>query len=301
MQHIRTQIKQVKAGSILDKSGFVKHSENPKKTEKVLKKFEKAGLLKYMVHDYRTIHALDFTEWFANATVTKGEIESRVNEIHISTSVGELRAAFDFQASEDAVQHLSDYELDKQTFWEKIRLETAPQRATSTLRKFHLQERYAIAADLVMKFILGKVSGTDEINLDILKVLHAIWNNIKLDWAQIIFDSLSQQVQSSVSSANQLISKKVGFGFVVQYILELKGLELREGREIHRNTYMGRTKSQAPKGKGVKDAPSPSKPKAKGKRKAQPESVNSDDEPLGNLIKRVQLPKRAKKAKVVAV
>ncbi|MEQ5265818.1 hypothetical protein, partial [Escherichia coli] len=104
-----------------------------------------------------------------------------------------------------------------------------------------------------------------------------------------------------VSSANQLISKKVGFGFVVQYILELKGLELREGREIHRNTYMGRTKSQAPKGKSAKDAPSPSKPRAKGKRKAQPESANSDDEPLGNLIKRVQLPTRAKRAKKVSV
>ncbi|MEQ5253625.1 hypothetical protein, partial [Escherichia coli] len=122
MRHIRTQIKQVKAGSILDKNGFLTHSANPTVAKKVVKKFEKAGLLKYMVHDYRTIHALDFTEWFANATVTKGEIESRVNEIHISTSVGDLRAAFDFQASEDAVQHLSDYELDKQNFWDKIRL-----------------------------------------------------------------------------------------------------------------------------------------------------------------------------------
>ncbi|MEQ5253610.1 hypothetical protein, partial [Escherichia coli] len=172
MQHIRTQIKQVKAGSILDKSGFVKHSEDPKQTDKVLKKFEKPGLLKYMEHDYRTMHTLDFTEWFANAKVTKGAIESSVNGIHITTSVGDLRAALDFQATEDAVQHLSDYELDKQTFWEKIRLETAPQRATSALRKFHLQERFAIAADLIMKFVLGKVSGTDEINLDILKVLH---------------------------------------------------------------------------------------------------------------------------------
>ncbi|MEQ5220425.1 hypothetical protein ABN226_18740, partial [Morganella morganii] len=167
---------------------------------------------------------------FANATVTKGAIESRVNEIHISTSVGDLRAAFDFQASEDAVQHLSDYELDKQTFWDKIRLETAPQRASSALRKFHLKERFALAADLIMKFVLGKVSGTDEINLDILKVLHAIWNNTKMNWAQIIFDSLLQQVQSSVSSANQLISKKVSFGFVVQSLLRLKGLQLREGR-----------------------------------------------------------------------
>ncbi|MEQ5220375.1 hypothetical protein ABN226_18445, partial [Morganella morganii] len=152
-----------------------------------------------------------------------------------------------------------------------------------------------------MKFIIGKVSGTDEINLDTLKILHAIWNNNNMDWAQIIFDSLLQHVQSSVSSANQLISKKVGFGFVVQHLLHLKGLELREGREIHRNTYMGRTKSQAPKGKSAKDAPSPSKPRAKGKRKAQPESVNSDDEPLGNLIKRVQLPKRAKRAKKIYV
>ena len=183
VQHIRTQMKQVKAGSILDKNGFVKHSENPKRTEKVLKKFEKAGLLKYMEHDYRTIHTLDFTEWFANAKVTKGAIESRVNEIHITTSVGDLRAAFDFQATKEAVQHLSDYDLNKQAFWDKIRLETAPQRATSALRKFHLKERFALAADLIMKFILGKVSGTDEINLDILKILHAIWNNNNMDWA----------------------------------------------------------------------------------------------------------------------
>ncbi|MEQ5253582.1 hypothetical protein, partial [Escherichia coli] len=266
-----------------------------------MKKFEKAGLLKYMTHDYRTIHDLDFTEWFANAKVTKGAIESSVSEIHITTSVGDLRAAFDFQATEEAVQHLSDYDLDKQAFWDKIRLETAPQRASSALRKFHLKERFALAADLIMKFVLGKVSGTDEINLDILKILHAIWNNTKMNWAKIIFNFLQQQVQSSVSNTNRLISKKVGFGFVVQHILRLKGLELREGREIHRNTYMGRTKSQAPKGKSAKDAPSPSKPRAKGKRKAQPECVNSDDEPLGNLIKRVQLPKKAKKAKKVSV
>ncbi|MEQ5248861.1 hypothetical protein [Escherichia coli] len=301
MRHIRTQIKQVKAGSILDKNGFITNSANPTIAEKVLKKFEKAGLLKYMTHDYRTIHDLDFTEWFANAKVTKGAIESSVNEIHITTSVGDLRAAFDFQATEEAVQHLSDYDLDKQAFWDKIRLETAPQRASSALRKFHLKERFALAADLIMKFVLGKVSGTDEINLDILKILHAIWNNIKMDWAQIIFNSLLQQVQGSVSNANQLISKKVGFGFVVQHLLHLKGLELREGREIHRNTYMGRTKSQAPKGKSAKDAPSPSKPRAKGKRKAQAESANSDDEPLDNLFKRVQLPSRAKRAKKVSV
>ncbi|MEQ5248941.1 hypothetical protein, partial [Escherichia coli] len=92
VQHIRTQMKQVKAGSILDKNGFITHSANPKIAKKVVKKFEKAGLLKYMEHDYRTIHTLDFTEWFANAKVTKGAIESSVNGIHITTAVGDLRA-----------------------------------------------------------------------------------------------------------------------------------------------------------------------------------------------------------------
>ncbi|XP_031090860.1 uncharacterized protein LOC115995851 [Ipomoea triloba] len=58
--------------------------------ERVLKKFEKAGLMRYMTHDYRTIHDLDFTEWFAHAKVTKGKIESRFNEIDITTSVEAL-------------------------------------------------------------------------------------------------------------------------------------------------------------------------------------------------------------------
>ena len=51
VRHIHTQIKQVKAGSILDKNGFITHSANPTMADKVLKKFEKAGLLKYMTHD----------------------------------------------------------------------------------------------------------------------------------------------------------------------------------------------------------------------------------------------------------
>lgn len=139
LQHICAQIQQVRAGIIFDKEGYIAHSENPTETKKVLKKFKKAGLLKYLTHNYEKIHALDFTEWFANARAKSKSIKSSVNKTPVTVVMGDIRSAYDFPAVEGAITDLSEYEFDKQAFWDKIRLDSAPTSPTSNLRKFHLK------------------------------------------------------------------------------------------------------------------------------------------------------------------
>lgn len=75
----------------------------------------------------------------------------------------------------------------------------------------------------------------------------------------------------------KIISPKVGYGFLIQFLLSLKGLHLRDGKEVNRNTYMGRTRPLAPKSKVVKPAPPPHELKGKGKDKAKVvEEIESD-------------------------
>nr|GMD52553.1 reverse transcriptase [Ipomoea batatas] len=97
LQIVRNLIKQVKTGNILDKEGYIKYSDNPEETQRILKKFEKVGLMKYLTHDYQNIHALDFTEWFANAKVKDSTISLKGlhlrdgKEVNRNTYMGRTR------------------------------------------------------------------------------------------------------------------------------------------------------------------------------------------------------------------
>lgn len=133
-------IPQVRAGIILDKEGYITHSENPEETKKVLKKIKKAGLLKYLTHDYEKVHALDFTEWFVNARAKSNSIKSSVHQTPVTIVMGDIQSAFDFPVVEGAITDLSEYDFDKQTFWEKVRRDNAPISSTTSLRKFHLKD-----------------------------------------------------------------------------------------------------------------------------------------------------------------
>lgn len=57
---------------MLGNDGYLKHSIDRATIEILIKCFKDDGLIKYLTHDYKTIHLIDAVEFFANAKL-KGE------------------------------------------------------------------------------------------------------------------------------------------------------------------------------------------------------------------------------------
>lgn len=173
----------MKTENILDAEGYVKNAENKKEAKEILKKFQEAGLMKFLAHDYRKVHALDFTEWFMNANMVRDQIRFSVQSTNVVVTMGDIRAAYELVALEDALPDLSQYAYNQQAFWEKVKLDDAPTNVEFTFKKNLLKEKFAKVMDLTIKIIVNRVAGMDSIYENMFAILHAIWNGQKCNWA----------------------------------------------------------------------------------------------------------------------
>nr|GMD22466.1 uncharacterized protein LOC109167327 [Ipomoea batatas] len=92
----------VKLGFMLDKEGYIKHSEDMVVIEHFLKFLEDPRLINYVTYDYKTIHSLDAIEFFVNARLAKTEdaIRSIVNGTEVTILHGDIKAFFEFLVRE---------------------------------------------------------------------------------------------------------------------------------------------------------------------------------------------------------
>ncbi|XP_031116284.1 uncharacterized protein LOC116019999 [Ipomoea triloba] len=277
----------VKTGSILDRAGFLQHSTDRELTEKILKKFEDCGLMRFLTYDYQSVHRMDFTEWFVNAKIVGDEIQSRVGNTDIIIGAGDIRAAFDFVVPEGAHSDLSRYAFEQQKLWEEIKADFAPANLKLSFKKRLLKTEYERAVDVIIKILQYKVAGTDDVNLEIFTLLSAIMENYPCNWPQIIFNFLRSYVERAVNVGSKSLNQKVGFGFLVQYLLHLKGIKLRPGVPVHRNTYLFKTKPQAHK----RQAETPTK----SKKKAVVAQESSSKVPLAKNLEKLLKSKKTKR------
>ncbi|XP_019171897.1 PREDICTED: uncharacterized protein LOC109167327 [Ipomoea nil] len=285
----------VKSGSILDRDGFIQHASDKELAEKIMQRFSDCGLMKFLTHDYLTVHKIDSTEWFMNARIVGEEIHSKVQDMETVTAMGDIRAAFDFAIPKGAHPDLSQYTYNQQKFWEEIKSEKAPANLKLSFKKKILIPEYERAMDILIRILLNKVAGTDDVTAYMLATLSAIMTNYSLDWPQIIFNHLRAYVEKAVDSDSKSLSQKVGYGFLVQYLLSLKGIKRRPGVPVHRNAYLCRTKPPTPKGQAA------TPPKAKGKKKKVVAHESSSNVPIATVLKKIESLKSKKSFKDVEV
>lgn len=103
------------------------------------------------------------------------EIRSKVQRITVTIVMGDIRAAYDLVTPADALPDISAYEFDKQAFWEKVKTANAHAQVKTSFKKYHFHDRFTKAIDLIMKFIVSKAGGTNDVLEDMFKILHAIW------------------------------------------------------------------------------------------------------------------------------
>nr|GMD09128.1 oxysterol-binding protein homolog 1-like [Ipomoea batatas] len=87
-----------KTGSTLDRDGYLRHSEDKAMTECVLKCLEDAGLMTFVMFNYKIVHNLDATEFYVNARLSSKEdaIHSTVNGTEVTIVHGDIRVFFKF-------------------------------------------------------------------------------------------------------------------------------------------------------------------------------------------------------------
>lgn len=82
----------------------------------------------------------------------------------------------------------------------------------------------------------------DDVNVKKLGIMHAILSNFKCDWAKHIYDCLEYFVtKAGVEEGDKQLSVNVGYGFMLFYLLKLKGITLKLSSEVQLNTYLFKT------------------------------------------------------------
>lgn len=70
-------------------------------------------------------------------------------------------------------------------------------------------------------------------------LMHAILTNFKCDWAKHILDCLEYFVNKvAVNEDDRELAVNVGYGFMLSYLLSIKGVPLGKGLEVHPNAYL---------------------------------------------------------------
>lgn len=114
-----------------------------------------------------------------------------------------------------------------------------------------------------------------------ITVLSAMINNYGCDWVRHVFNCLSTFILKAIKPRSQVIYANVGYGYRIATLLKRKGVQLREGAEIHPNAYLFKHAT-----KGID--------KRRGKKKAvavAAEQSLSSNTPL-TLIKRKRIQKQ---------
>lgn len=79
----------------------------------------------------------------------------------------------------------------------------------------------------------------DDVSVKKLCVMHAILSDFKCDGAKHIFYCLEYFVtKAGVEVGDKELGVNVGHGFMISYMLKLKGIALKLGFEVHPNTYL---------------------------------------------------------------
>lgn len=190
---------------------------------------------------------------------------------------------------------------------EEIRSETTPTYVKfSRKKKVLLRPIWERAIYIVYKFLESKVVGVDDITSEKITRLHAILDNFKCDWAKHIFESLGMFGFKGFKKGSKDLHANVGNGFMIAYLLGLKGVTLSEGSEINVQAFLFRTLIKGTKKKLTKKATTTKssensniplsqvvdkeKRKRTKKSKAQvSEEGNNDDEPIIKKTKTIDV------------
>nr|GLL27004.1 uncharacterized protein LOC109167327 [Ipomoea trifida] len=129
--------------------------------------------MKYLTHDYKTMHVLDAVEFYAKACLRKDEIRSTVSGTDIVSFHGDIKALFLFLYMR------------------------------FSFKKKSLKPEYKRAIGILSQIIENKVVGLDDVTIEKFTMLSALLNNYLVDWSMVIFNFSHQFIEKAVDMENK--------------------------------------------------------------------------------------------------
>ncbi|VFQ84247.1 unnamed protein product [Cuscuta campestris] len=193
----------IKTGCILDPEGFLKQHQHSDVARKIIDAFQDCGLMKFLAFPYSSVQKEEVLEWYLHAKVEADYISSTVGEKPVTITANDIRVAF--ALPEATEKDFTSHTFDHETFWAEIKNEKqADEINFRGKKKDLLNPVFERAIDIIYKCLESRVAGVDDVTPDKIKLLSAIMNNIKCNWARHIYNCLCHFVhKASVKSGDK--------------------------------------------------------------------------------------------------
>lgn len=147
-----------------------------------------------------------------------------------------IRATYELPLATEV--EVCSHTFNENEFWTQIK------SSTQTSEHMHVKGKkndllspfYERVLDIIYKCLESRVAVIDDVSAEKMCLMHVILCNFKCDWAKHIFDCLEYFiVKVGVVESEKELRCNVGYGFMVSYLLKLKGISLKSGSKVHPN------------------------------------------------------------------
>lgn len=106
-------------------------------------------------------------------------------------------------------------------------------------KKDLLSPLYERVLDILYKCLESRVAAVDDVNFEKLALMHVVLFDYKCDWVMHIYNCLEYFINKvGVKDGDKELEVYVGYGFMLSYLLKLKGVLIGKGSEVHPNAYL---------------------------------------------------------------